>query len=635
MALATRTDLRNVAIVAHVDHGKTTLVDAMLRQTDSFAAHAHLEDRAMDSNDLEREKGITILAKNTAVTYKGLHAEGREITINVIDTPGHADFGGEVERGLSMVDGVVLLVDASEGPLPQTRFVLRKALAAKLPVILLVNKTDRPDARIEAVEEETHDLLLGLASDLQDEVPDLDVDAILDLPVIYASGRAGAASRNRPADGELPDNGDLEPLFEAILQHIPAPSYDDEHPLQAHVTNLDASPFLGRIALLRIFNGTLKKGQQVAWVRHDGTHSSMRITELLKTRALERYPAESAMAGDIVAIAGIEDITIGETIADPEDVRPLPAITVDEPAISMTIGTNTSPLVGKVKGHKLTARMVKDRLDRELIGNVSIRVVDVGRPDAWEVQGRGELALAILVENMRREGFELTVGKPQVVTKTIDGKLHEPFEHLTIDAPEEYLGAITQLLAARRGRMEGMTNHGTGWVRMEFIVPSRGLIGFRTEFLTTTRGTGIANAIAHGYEQWAGSIVSRNNGSIVADRSGVVTSNAMMTLQERMTFFVKPTEEVYEGMVVGENSRADDMDVNITKEKKLNNIRSSTAEELERLTPPRQLTLEECLEFAREDECVEVTPEIVRIRKVELDQTLRARAASRLKKQNA
>lgn len=635
MALATRSDLRNVAIVAHVDHGKTTLVDAMLRQTDSFAAHAHLEDRAMDSNDLEREKGITILAKNTAVTYKGKHADGHDITINVIDTPGHADFGGEVERGLSMVDGVVLLVDASEGPLPQTRFVLRKALAAKLPVILLVNKTDRPDARIEAVEEETHDLLLGLASDLQDEVPDLDVDAILDLPVIYASGRAGAASRNRPADGSLPDNDDLEPLFEAILQHIPAPTYDDEHPLQAHVTNLDASPFLGRIALLRVFNGTLKKGQQVAWVRHDGSHTTMRITELLKTRALERYPAESAMAGDIVAIAGIEDITIGETIADPEDVRPLPAITVDEPAISMTIGTNTSPLVGKVKGHKLTARMVKDRLDRELIGNVSIRVVDVGRPDAWEVQGRGELALAILVENMRREGFELTVGKPQVVTKTIDGKLHEPFEQLTIDAPEEYLGAITQLLAARRGRMEGMTNHGTGWVRMEFLVPSRGLIGFRTEFLTTTRGTGIANAIAHGYEPWAGSIVSRNNGSIVADRQGVVTTNAMMTLQERMTFFVKPTEEVYEGMVVGENSRADDMDVNITKEKKLNNIRSSTAEELERLTPPRQLTLEECLEFAREDECVEVTPEIVRIRKVELDQTLRARATSRLKRQNA
>lgn len=635
MALATRSDLRNVAIVAHVDHGKTTLVDAMLRQTDSFAAHAHVEDRAMDSNDLEREKGITILAKNTAVTYTGKHAGGQEITINVIDTPGHADFGGEVERGLSMVDGVVLLVDASEGPLPQTRFVLRKALAAKLPVILLVNKTDRPDARIEAVEEETHDLLLGLAGDLQDEVPDLDVDAILDLPVIYASGRAGAASRTRPADGQLPDNDDLEPLFEAILQHIPAPTYDDEHPLQAHVTNLDASPFLGRIALLRIFNGTLKKGQQVAWVRHDGSHQNMRITELLKTKALERFPAESATAGDIVAIAGIEDITIGETIADPEDIRPLPAITVDEPAISMTIGTNTSPLVGKVKGHKLTARMVKDRLDRELIGNVSIRVVDIGRPDAWEVQGRGELALAILVENMRREGFELTVGKPQVVTKTIDGALHEPFEALTIDAPEEYLGAITQLLAARRGRMEGMTNHGTGWVRMEFLVPSRGLIGFRTEFLTTTRGTGIANAIAHGYEPWAGSITTRINGSIVADRAGVATTNAMMALQERMTFFVKPTEEVYEGMVVGENSRGEDMDVNITKEKKLNNIRSSTAEELERLTPPRQLTLEECLEFAREDECVEVTPEVVRIRKVVLDQTERARATSRLKRQNA
>ena len=620
--------LRNIAIIAHVDHGKTTLVDQLLKQSGTFRENQAVDERVMDSNDLEKERGITILAKNTAITYGEYH-------INIVDTPGHADFGGEVERGLSMVDGVVLLVDASEGPLPQTRFVLRKALAAKLPVILLVNKTDRPDARIEAVEEETHDLLLGLASDLQDEVPDLDVDAILDLPVIYASGRAGAASRNRPADGELPDNDDLEPLFEAILQHVPAPSYDDEHPLQAHVTNLDASPFLGRIALLRIFNGTLKKGQTVAWVRHDGSHTNVRITELLKTRALERYPAESGYAGDIVAVAGMDEITIGETIADPDDIRPLPAITVDDPAISMTIGTNTSPLVGKVKGHKLTARMVKDRLDRELIGNVSIRVVDIGRPDAWEVQGRGELALAILVENMRREGFELTVGKPQVVTKQVDGKLHEPFEELTIDAPEEYLGAITQLLAARRGRMEGMTNHGTGWVRMEFLVPSRGLIGFRTEFLTTTRGTGIANAIFHGYEPWAGSIVSRNNGSIVADRSGVVTSNAMMTLQERMTFFVNPTEEVYEGMVVGENSRADDMDVNITKEKKLNNIRSSTAEELERLTPPRQLTLEECLEFAREDECVEVTPEKVRIRKVELDQTLRARAASRLKKQNA
>ena len=635
MAHALRTDLRNVAIVAHVDHGKTTLVDAMLRQTGSFGEHAHVEERAMDSNDLEREKGITILAKNTAITYNGAHTD-EPVTINVIDTPGHADFGGEVERGLSMVDGVVLLVDASEGPLPQTRFVLRKALEAKLPVILLVNKTDRPDARIAEVEEEAHDLLLGLASDMSDDVPDLDVDALLDVPVVYASGRAGAASRTRPANGELPDNDALEPLFEAILAHVPAPSFDDEAPLQAWVTNLDSSPFLGRLALLRVFNGTLKKGQTVAWVRHDGSHSTARITELLKTRALERYPAESAGPGDIVAIAGFEDITIGETIADPDDVRPLKAITVDDPAISMTIGTNTSPLVGKVKGHKLTARMVKDRLDRELIGNVSLKVVDIGRPDAWEVQGRGELALAILVENMRREGFELTVGKPQVVTrKSEEGKVQEPYEHLTIDAPEEHLGAITQLMAGRKGRMETMVNHGTGWVRMEFVVPSRGLIGFRTEFLSVTRGTGIANAISHGYDDWAGQIVARQNGSIVADRAGVATPFAMMALQERMSFFVQPTEEVYEGMVVGENTRSEDMDVNITKEKKLTNMRSSTADELEKLTPPRQLSLEECLEFAREDECVEVTPERVRIRKVILDQTERARQTSRLKRQDA
>jgi GTP-binding protein len=634
MALATRNDLRNVAIVAHVDHGKTTLVDAMLRQTGSFAAHGSVEDRVMDSNDLEREKGITILAKNTAVSYSGKHATNGPITINVIDTPGHADFGGEVERGLSMVDGVVLLVDASEGPLPQTRFVLRKALEAKLPVILLVNKTDRPDARIDEVVHESQDLLLGLASDLHDDVPDLDLDGILDLPIVYASGRNGAASWNRPADGSLPDNDDLEPLFDAILKHIPAPTYDTDHPLQAHVTNLDASPFLGRIALLRIFHGELRKGQTVAWMKHDGTVENVRITELLATKALERVPTETASAGDIVAVAGFENITIGETIADMNDPRALPVITVDEPAISMTIGTNTSPLVGKVKGHKLTGRMVKDRLDRELIGNVSVRLVDIGRPDAWEIQGRGELALAILVENMRREGFELTVGKPQVVTKKVNGATHEPFEHLTVDAPEEYLGAITQLLAARKGRMEGMTNHGTGWVRMEFIVPSRGLIGFRTEFLTVTRGTGIANAISHGYGPWAGQIITRQNGSIVADRTGVATPFAMMALQERMAFFVQPGDEVYEGMVVGENSRADDMDVNVTKEKQLNNIRSSTSEVLEKMTPPRDMSLEECLEFAREDECVEVTPEKVRIRKVELEQNARQRAASRLKKQN-
>jgi GTP-binding protein len=639
MAIATRNDLRNVAIVAHVDHGKTTLVDAMLRQTNSFAAHAHLEERAMDSNDLEREKGITILAKNTAVSYSGIHAgengDGGPITINVIDTPGHADFGGEVERGLSMVDGVVLLVDASEGPLPQTRFVLRKALEAKLPVILLVNKTDRPDARIDEVVAESQDLLLGLASDMADDFPDLDLDAILDVPVVYASGRNGAASWNKPENGTLPDNDDLEPLFDAILKHIPAPSYDDQHPLQAHVTNLDASPFLGRLALLRVFNGHIKKGQTVAWVKHDGSVHNVKVTELLITKALDRFPTESAGPGDIVAVAGFEDITIGETLADPNDVRPLPTITVDDPAISMTIGTNTSPMIGKVKGHKLTARMVKDRLDRELVGNVSIKLVDIGRPDAWEVQGRGELALAILVEQMRREGFELTVGKPQVVVRQVNGKVHEPFEHLTIDAPEEHLGAITQLLAARKGRMEGMSNHGTGWVRMEFIVPSRGLIGFRTEFLTITRGAGIANAVSHGYEPWAGEITTRVNGSIVADRAGVATPFAMVALQERMSFFVEPTQEVYEGMVVGENSRADDMDVNITKEKQLTNMRQSTSDTFERMTPSRKLTLEECLEFAREDECVEVTPEFVRIRKVELDSNARARKTSRLKKQNA
>ncbi|MBX3098370.1 MAG: translational GTPase TypA [Salinibacterium sp.] len=635
MAIATRSDLRNVAIVAHVDHGKTTLVDAMLRQTNSFAEHAHLEERAMDSNDLEREKGITILAKNTAISYKGIHAVEGPITINVIDTPGHADFGGEVERGLSMVDGVVLLVDASEGPLPQTRFVLRKALEAKLPVVLLVNKTDRPDARIDEVVSESQDLLLGLASDMHDDFPDMDLDAVLDVPVVYASGRNGAASWNKPDNGTLPDNDDLEPLFDAIIKHIPAPTYDDTHPLQAHVTNLDASPFLGRLALLRVFNGTIKKGQTVAWVKYDGSVHNVRVTELLITKALDRFPTESAGPGDIVAVAGFEDITIGETLADPDDVRPLPTIKVDDPAISMTIGTNTSPLIGKVKGHKLTARMVKDRLDRELVGNVSIKLVDIGRPDAWEVQGRGELALAILVEQMRREGYELTVGKPQVVTKHIDGKLNEPFEHLTIDSPEEHLGAITQLMAARKGRMETMTNHGTGWVRMEFIVPSRGLIGFRTEFLTITRGTGIANAISHGYEPWAGAIETRTNGSIVADRSGAATPFAMTALQERMSFFVEPTQEVYEGMVVGENSRADDMDVNITKEKQLTNMRQSTSDVFERMTPSRKLTLEECLEFAREDECVEVTPEVIRIRKVELDSNARARAYSQRKKQNA
>jgi len=628
MAQAKREELRNVAIVAHVDHGKTTLVDAMLRQTGSFTSHGDVNERVMDSGDLEKEKGITILAKNTAIAYKGLHSGGTEITINVIDTPGHADFGGEVERGLSMVDGVVLLVDASEGPLPQTRFVLRKALEAKLPVILLVNKTDRPDARIDEVVEETHDLLLGLASDLHDSVPDLDIDGILELPIIYASGRAGIASLTKPLDGTMPEGDNLEPLFGAIMKHIPAPVYDDEAPLQAHVTNLDASPFLGRLALLRIFNGTLRKGQQVAWVRLDGTTQTVKITELLKTKALERFPTDEANPGDIVAVAGIDEITIGETLADLNDIRPLPMITVDDPAISMTIGINTSPMAGRVKGAKVTARLVKDRLDKELIGNVSIRVLPTERPDAWEVQGRGELALAILVEQMRREGYELTVGKPQVVTKRVDGKLHEPVEDITIDVPEEFLGSITQLMASRKGRMKNMQNNSAGWTRIEFLVPSRGLIGFRTEFLTTTKGTGIANAISAGYEPWAGEIITRQNGSMIADRAGVATPFAMIALQERGSFFVDPTTEVYGGMVVGENSRADDMEVNITKEKKLTNMRASSSDEFQSLTPPKKLSLEECLEFAREDECVEVTPEAVRIRKVELDPNVRARAVS-------
>jgi len=631
-----RSDLRNVAIVAHVDHGKTTLVDAMLWQSGAFGEHQHVDERAMDSGDLEREKGITILAKNTAVHYRGPAAQraGLEdgLVINVIDTPGHADFGGEVERGLSMVDGVVLLVDASEGPLPQTRFVLRKALAAKLPVVLVVNKVDRPDSRIAEVVSEAQDLLLGLASDLSDEVDDLDLDAILEVPVVYASAKARRASLTQPADGTLPDSENLEPLFETIIETIPAPSYDEGAPLQAHVTNLDASPFLGRLALLRIHNGELHKGQSVLWARADGTTKNVRISELLRTEALDRVPAEKAFAGDIVAVAGIEDITIGESLVDPDDPRPLPLITVDDPAISMTIGINTSPLAGRVKGAKVTARQVKDRLDRELIGNVSLKVLPTERPDAWEVQGRGELALAILVEQMRREGFELTVGKPQVVTREIDGKRHEPMERMTIDVPEEYLGTVTQLLAARKGRMETMSNHGTGWVRMEFVVPARGLIGFRTRFLTETRGTGIASSIAEGYEPWHGLIEMRSTGSMVADRAGAVTPFAMINLQERGSFFVEPTSEVYEGQVVGENSRNEDMDVNITKEKKLTNMRSSTADNFENLVAPRRLTLEESLEFAAEDECVEVTPEFVRIRKVILDSQERFRSASRNKR---
>ncbi|TDQ04153.1 translational GTPase TypA [Labedaea rhizosphaerae] len=618
-----RTDLRNVAIVAHVDHGKTTLVDAMLRQSGAFAARAELVDRVMDSGELEREKGITILAKNTAVHRQTPHGP---VTINVVDTPGHADFGGEVERGLSMVDGVVLLVDASEGPLPQTRFVLRKALAANLPVVLVVNKVDRPDARIAEVVDEAHDLLLELAAELEDVDPD-----VLDLPVVYASARAGRASLNRPDDGGMPDSDNLDPLFTVLLEHIPAPVGDPDAPLQALVTNLDASSFLGRIALCRIQAGTLRKGQQVGWCREDGRVARVKITELLITEALERVPAEQASAGDLVAIAGIPDITIGDTLADPDDPHPLPRITVDEPAISMTVGVNTSPLAGRNGGTKLTARMLKARLDAELVGNVSVKVLPTERPDTWEVQGRGELALAILVETMRREGFELTVGRPQVVTRTIDGKLCEPFERLSVDVPEEYLGAITQLLAARKGRMEHMHGQGSGRVKMEFVVPSRGLIGFRTDLLTDTRGTGIANAIFEGYHPWAGEIRARHSGSLVCDRSGSVTTYAMLQLADRGTFFVEPGADAYEGMVVGENPRAEDLDVNVTREKKLTNMRQSSADVMETLARPRKLTLEEALEFCANDECVEVAPEVVRVRKLVLDSTQRARQRSRAK----
>ncbi|MFE2496550.1 translational GTPase TypA [Streptomyces scopuliridis] len=622
--MPTRHDIRNVAIVAHVDHGKTTLVDAMLKQAGAFAAHAaeHLDDRMMDSNDLEREKGITILAKNTAVKYHP-KTGGDPITINIIDTPGHADFGGEVERGLSMVDAVVLLVDASEGPLPQTRFVLRKALQAKMPVILCINKTDRPDSRIAEVVDETYDLFLDLDA----------TEEQIEFPIVYACARDGVASLTKPEDGTVPaDSDSLEPFFTTILSHVPAPEYDEEAPLQAHVTNLDADNFLGRIALCRVEQGELKKGQTVTWIKRDGTKSNVRITELMMTEALTRKPAEKAGPGDICAIAGIPDIMIGETLADPENPIALPLITVDEPAISMTIGTNTSPLVGKGgKGHKVTARQVKDRLDRELIGNVSLRVLDTERPDTWEVQGRGELALAILVEQMRREGFELTVGKPEVVTKQVDGKTHEPIERMTIDSPEEHLGPITQLMATRKGRMETMTNHGSGWIRMEWIVPSRGLIGFRTEFLTQTRGTGIAHSIFEGHEPWFGELRTRHNGSLVADRSGSVTPFAMVNLQERGVIFTEAGTEVYEGMIVGENSRADDMDVNITKEKKLTNMRAASADTTENVVPARKLSLEQSLEFCRDDECIEVTPETVRIRKVVLDQKQRGRTASRAK----
>jgi GTP-binding protein len=604
--LTRRSDIRNLAIVAHVDHGKTTLVDAMLRQSGAFGAHESVTDRVMDSMDLEREKGITILAKNTALMRDG-------VRLNIVDTPGHADFGGEVERALTMVDGIVLLVDAAEGPLPQTRFVLRKALARHLPVILVVNKVDRPDARVSEVIDEVYELFIDLDA----------TDDQVEFPILYCSGRDGWASLDASTPGT-----DLSPLFETIIETVPAPGYDPDVPLQAWVTNLDSNAYLGRLALCRVVSGVITRGQQVAWCRADGTISRAKVTELLLTEHLERHPVQSARAGDLVAVAGIDDVTIGETLADPEDPRPLPVISVDEPALSMTIGINTSPLAG-LEGDRLTARLVRNRLDAELVGNVSLRVRNTDRPDTWEVLARGELQLAVLVETMRREGFELTVGKPEVVTREIDGRRHEPVERVTVDVPEEHLGTVTQLLAIRRGRMENMANHGLGWVRLDYLVPARGLIGFRTEFLTETRGTGVITHVFEGYEPWAGEIRPRERGSIVADRRGPATTYAMINLQERCTLMVAPGTEVYCGMIVGENSRADDMDVNICREKKLTNMRASSSDETVKLTPHRQLSLEQALEFIASDECVEVTPRSVRLRKVYLDPQERIRNARR------
>ena len=602
--MATRNDIRNIAIVAHVDHGKTTLVDALLWQSGAFRSGQQVDDRVLDSMDLEREKGITILAKNTAVHYGG-------VKLNIVDTPGSSDFGGEVERALTMVDGVLLLVDASEGPLPQTRFVLRKALEARLPVILVVNKVDRPDARIDEVVDEVYELFLDLDAD----------ESQIEFPIVYTNARAGWASLDPAREGT-----DLGPLLELLVEHVPAPEYDPAHPFQAHVTNLDSSPYVGRIAICRVRNGGVRRGETVAWCRADGQIERVKVTELYVTEALDRVEAEEAAAGEIISVAGIPEITIGETLADADDPRPLPVITVDEPSLSVTIGINTSPLAGQ-DGDKLTASQLKGRLDRELIGNVSLRVNDTERPDVWEVQGRGEMALAVLVELMRREGYELTVGKPEVVTREIDGKLSEPIERMSVDAPEEYVGVITQLLAMRKGRLEQMVNHGTGWVRMEYLVPARALIGFRTEFLTETRGTGVMHHVFDRWEPWHGELRTRPSGSLVADRRGTVAAFALFNLQERGTLFVAPGDQVYEGMIVGESSRAEDLDVNATKEKHLTNIRSSTADELVRLIPKRELSLDQALEFLRGDESVEVTPHAIRLRKATLDESTRRKLA--------
>lgn len=609
-----RADLRNVAIIAHVDHGKTTLVDAMLWQSGAFRENESVAERVMDSMDLEREKGITILAKNTAIRWTS--PGNPEIKINIVDTPGHADFGGEVERALTMVDGVVLLVDSSEGPLPQTRFVLRKALELNLPVVLVINKIDRPDGRIKEVIDETYELFLDLDA----------TDQQIEFPIVYTDARAGTATLDLEIPGE-----NLGPLFETLSQTIPAPVHELGHPLQAWVTNLDSNPYVGRLAVCRIKHGEIKKGQTVAWCRSDGSIESVKINDLYVTEGLERVEANMAGPGEIIAISGIEEITIGETLGDLDDPRPLPVISVDEPSLSMTIGINTSPVAG-TDGKKLTARQIKSRLDAELIGNVAIRVLDTERPDAWEVQGRGELQLAVLVEIMRREGFELTVGKPEVVTKSIDGVLHEPTERATIDIPEEHVGAVSQLLGERRGQLELMGNHGAGWVRLEYVIPARGLIGFRTKFLTETRGTGLINHVFEGYTPWVGELRTRHSGSIVADRKGKVTGFAVAAIQERASLFVGPGELVYEGMVIGENPRSDDMDVNICREKQQTNVRAAASDDTIRLTPPRILTLEQALEFIGDDECVEVTPNFIRLRKVTFDAGLRARSKKRMQR---
>jgi len=609
----TRDDIRNVAIVAHVDHGKTTLVDAMLWQSGAFRVGQDVATRVMDSMDLEREKGITILAKNTSLRY-------RDVKLNIIDTPGHADFGGEVERGLTMVDGVLLLVDSSEGPLPQTRFVLRKALEAKLPVILVVNKVDRPDARVAEVVDEVYELFLDLDAD----------EHQIEFPIVYCNAKAGAASLEYEP-GMLLSEGTLAPLLDLLLERIPAPTYDPDHPLQALVTNLDASPYVGRLAICRVRNGTIRKGQQIAWCRADGSIERAQVAELYVTDALERVDAPEAGPGEVIAVAGIAEVTIGETLADLGDPRPLPVITVDEPAMSITIGVNTSPLAGK-DGDKITARQIKARLDQELIGNVSLRVEETARPDTYEVQGRGELQLAVLVEMMRREGFEMTVGQPHVVEREIDGKRHEPVERLSVDVPEDHVGTVTQLLAARKGRMEHMINHGTGWVRMDYLVPARVLIGFRTEFLTETRGTGIMHHVFDRWEPWAGELLTRQSGVLVADRRGATVTFSLFTLQERGSLFVGPGEEVYEGMIIGENARSEDLDVNPVKEKHLTNMRSSTSDVLVRLDAHRKLTLDEALEFVREDEAVEATPVSIRMRKVVLPKVERLKAVRAARK---